>query len=45
MARCHLDYCFIPKSWTEHLTKVEVGTYDEWHSFSDHASLIVDLAL
>jgi exonuclease III len=44
-ARCHLDYCFIPKSWTEHLTKVEVGTYDEWHSFSDHAPLIVDLAL
>jgi endonuclease/exonuclease/phosphatase family metal-dependent hydrolase len=41
----HLDYCFLPQTWARQITKVEVGTYDEWHPLSDHAPLIVDLAL
>lgn len=41
----HLDYCFVPSAWLERIKRVEVGTYDEWHQASDHAPLIVDLAL
>jgi exonuclease III len=41
----HLDYCFLPQTWTKQITKVEVGTFDEWHSISDHAPLIVDLTV
>jgi endonuclease/exonuclease/phosphatase family metal-dependent hydrolase len=41
----HLDYRFLPQTWTKQITKVEVGTFDEWHSISDHAPLIVDLTV
>jgi endonuclease/exonuclease/phosphatase family metal-dependent hydrolase len=41
----HLDYCFVPKAWVPHITRVKVGTYAEWHKISDHAPVIVDLAL
>jgi endonuclease/exonuclease/phosphatase family metal-dependent hydrolase len=39
----HLDYCLVPESWKQAITRVEVGTHDEWHRHSDHAPLIVDL--
>jgi exonuclease III len=41
----HLDYCFLPDFWAKHIKKVEVGTYHDWHTLSDHAPLIVDLDL
>jgi exonuclease III len=41
----HLDYCFVPQDWAARITKVEVGTYADWHSVSDHAPLIVELDL
>jgi endonuclease/exonuclease/phosphatase family metal-dependent hydrolase len=41
----HLDYCFVPQDWASRITKVEVGTYADWHSASDHAPLIVDVDL
>jgi len=41
----HLDYCFVPRAWLEHIRQVEVGTYEKWHDASDHAPLIVDLDL
>jgi exonuclease III len=40
----HIDYCFVPHAWATHLTHVEVGG-DSWFKFSDHAPIIVDVAL
>ena len=39
----HVDYCFIPNSWTKRLTRVTVGSFDSWIKFSDHMPLIVDI--
>ena len=44
-ARFHLDYCFIPKAWAEHIESVTVGTYEQWHGLSDHVPLVVDISL
>ena len=44
-AAFHLDYCFLPGSWAQHIRRVEVGTYNHWHNLSDHAPLNVDLDL
>lgn len=41
----HLDYVFLPKAWADRITRVEVGSYADWHDLSDHAPLIVDLDL
>src|SRR5689334_16366826 len=30
----HLDYCFVPHSWT--IERVTVGTFADWASLSDH---------
>ncbi len=38
----HIDYCFLPESWTSRIAGVEVGTYDEWR-MSDHRPLTVSL--
>jgi endonuclease/exonuclease/phosphatase family metal-dependent hydrolase len=37
----HIDYCFIPKTWT--INDVIVGDYTDWISQSDHCPLIVDI--
>lgn len=47
----HIDYCFVPKSWTIKCTKI--GSYDKWcnkekqgeDKISDHCPLIVDLLI
>ena len=41
----HIDYCFIPKTWTSHLVHVTVGRKSTWSTSSDHVPLIVDLNL
>ena len=41
----HLDYCFVSASLLDCLKAVEVGTFDEWHKYSDHMPLIVDFDL
>jgi exonuclease III len=41
----HLDYCFLPEVWVQHIKKVDVGAYTDWHTVSDHAPLVVDLDL
>lgn len=40
----HIDYCFIPESWSPRLSKVRVGGYARWKALSDHRPLVVDLA-
>jgi endonuclease/exonuclease/phosphatase family metal-dependent hydrolase len=39
----HIDYCFVPAQWRDHITRVEVGKPDEWRAYSDHVPLIVDI--
>jgi len=39
----HIDFCFVPSSWTLSL-QVDVGTFDEWKSLSDHVPLIVNVS-
>lgn len=39
----HLDYCFVPDRWVEHIQSVQIGRYEDWRAISDHAPLIVDL--
>lgn len=41
----HLDYCFVPREWTQHIESVTVGGHAEWHEFSDHIPLVVDLSI
>lgn len=41
----HLDYCFLPEAWKPSIEKVQVGTFAEWCTLSDHVPLIVDLNL
>lgn len=43
--RFHIDYMFLPKSWAERITNVEVGDYGTWGKVSDHVPLIVDVNL
>jgi len=39
----HIDYCFVPKTWTGRLQNVAVGSFDTLIKLSDHMPLIVDL--
>ncbi len=40
----HIDYCFIPGSWSDRLGEVSVGSYSDWTD-SDHRPLLVEVAL
>src|SRR5262249_50262925 len=39
----HIDYCFVPRSWAPHLTKVDVVDSRKWASRSDHRPLLVEI--
>jgi exodeoxyribonuclease III len=41
----HIDYCFVPDSWTSSITAVKVGKFDDWvgGKLSDHVPLVVDV--
>jgi len=39
----HLDYCFVPASWSPFIRQVTVGDHLAWAKVSDHVPLIVDL--
>ena len=41
----HLDYCFIPEEWAQHLRSVEIGSFADWHEVSDHAPVMVTLEI
>lgn len=40
----HLDYCFLPREWMQRVCRVEIGSYEDWKSHSDHRPLLVDIA-
>jgi exonuclease III len=39
----HIDFCFVPRSWTSHLVRVTVIDGREWAARSDHRPLLVEL--
>lgn len=39
----HIDFCFIPKSWSAFVQNVTVGPFADWSPLSDHVPLIVDI--
>jgi hypothetical protein len=41
----HIDYVFLPESWSKRIEKVEVGEYREWAKVSDHVPLLVEVNL
>jgi exodeoxyribonuclease-3 len=43
--RYHIDYCFVPESWTTAISAVTVGSFEDWvgTKLSDHVPLIIDL--
>jgi hypothetical protein len=41
----HIDCCFLPGSWAEQITHVEVGGFDDWKGLSDHRPVVVDIDL
>lgn len=40
----HIDYVFVPHAWAKHITRVEVGRYEDWRD-SDHRPVAVELQL
>jgi exodeoxyribonuclease-3 len=43
--RCfHIDYIFVPHSWSSQISAVKVGTFKSWRPTSDHAPMLVDIA-
>ena len=45
--RYHIDYCFVPESWTKSISSVTVGLFEDWVGLhlSDHVPLIVEVNL
>jgi exodeoxyribonuclease III len=38
----HIDYVFVPTTWLENLVSFEIGNFEDWKGFSDHAPLIAE---
>jgi len=41
----HIDYCFASADLLNKVKNIEIGTYENWSAFSDHAPLTIDLDL
>ncbi len=41
----HLDYCFAPIHWSQRVSRLWVGDFSEWRSWSDHCPLFVEIDL
>ncbi len=39
----HIDFCFVPAAWIQHVRSVELFDGDEWPKKSDHLPLSVEL--
>ena len=40
----HIDYCFLPKEWAGAISRVWIGTFQEFEAVSDHRPLIVEIS-
>ena len=43
--RNHIDYCFASADFIEKVNEVEIGTYENWITYSDHSPLIINFTL
>ena len=41
----HIDYCFVSAEIYKKLQNIEILTYENWISYSDHVPLIIDFDL
>lgn len=41
----HIDYCFVSADLLDKVTKVEIGTYENWTAHSDHSPVNIDIDL
>ncbi len=41
----HIDYCFVPKVWSESIVDVKIGDYRSFEGVSDHRPIIVDISV
>jgi exodeoxyribonuclease-3 len=43
--RYHIDYCFVPESWTKSIAAVTIGQFEDWVGtrLSDHVPVVVDV--
>lgn len=41
----HIDYCFASADILARVQNVQIGTFERWSAFSDHAPLIIDFDL
>ena len=41
----HIDYCFASTDFHDKLQNIEIGTYENWISLSDHSPLILNFDL
>ena len=41
----HIDYCFVSADLLDKVTKVEIGTYENWTAHSDHSPINIDIDL
>lgn len=41
----HIDYCFLPETWSASLQRVEVASYEDWKQHSDHRPLVVEVSI
>lgn len=39
----HMDFIFIPEKLKDKIKKIEVGIFDDWHTYSDHMPVIMDI--
>jgi hypothetical protein len=40
-----IDHVFLPGAWLEHVTEFEVGSATDWLDVSDHAPVVLELAI
>ncbi len=39
----HIDFCFVPQPWANHITSVTLASDDTWNATSDHQPLVVEI--
>src|SRR5262249_45041452 len=41
----HIDYVFVPRQWTDRISELTVGTYEDWcgSGLSDHVPIVVEV--
>jgi hypothetical protein len=39
----HIDYCFLPITWANKLSSIQVGSFEAWQGLSDHRPLVLEM--